>query len=63
MANTPEEHLLNDLMQYILEKNGVKNRLEWRCYVQESEVINAYAMAGGRVVFHTSLLSKMDNLD
>lgn len=36
-------------MQYMLDKDGVKNRKEWRAYVVENEEQNAFATAGGRV--------------
>ena len=49
LSNSPEEELINDLMQYMIEKDGVKNRKEWRAYVVETEELNAFAAAGGRV--------------
>ena len=34
---TPEHLLMNDMMQHILQKNGVENRLEWRVHISKEK--------------------------
>jgi hypothetical protein len=47
----------------MLEKDGVADRLEWRVFIAENGVPNAYALSGGRITWNTGILDKFDNLD
>lgn len=57
------ELLLNDLLQHILEKQGVQNRREWRVYISKEPQINACAHPGGVIVFYEPILTAFENVD
>lgn len=60
---TPEHLLLNDMMQHILQKNGVENRLEWRVHISKEKQLNAISYPGGRIIFYELILDCVDNAD
>lgn len=63
LKNGQVEVLLNDILQHILKKNDIPNRELWHVHVADDQVINAYAMPGGNIVFNIGICDVFDNVD
>ena len=57
---------LSKAANYYMEKNGMKKQLEtfeWEFNVSDENIVNAWAMPGGKVMFYTGILPICDGED
>ena len=57
------DFLMNDMLQHILRKNNVPNRLEWKVHVSKDQQINAVSYPGGNIVFYEPVFATFENVD
>lgn len=55
------EEYLNDLLQNIAKKNGIKNSQKLKIFISRDTSPNAYSLGDGNFVFTLSLLENLDN--
>lgn len=60
---TKIEFLMNDILQYILKKNGIKRRYDWKVHVSKENKLNAVSYPGGNIIFYEPVFAAFENLE